>query len=713
MVETSLVYITGYDRRRCSSDAVSCDGRCIATCRHVWRAATAEFRDDADGQPTAEVEFPQSWRDGTRVRCGVSLADPCRAGPDGPEPDLVLLQPDSIPDGAVRLTPSSTERYETGDGYAYAGLPGRDPSNPSLVQEVNIPGVIASTLRSDRRRQFTGANTQGYWTDRGSSGSPVFLEKGEQLAGIISLSETGRKSGESPIHEAFVVPGTIIRRYLETFAAVRRVAEREQVPAARLQPILDVIGAGEMPPDQMAERLHQFFTAARARGEEQVRPSNEGADIDLVIGAAREKIGTLDVAGARGVLQAKIEEEEVVRRARMLPLLKERAAIERLAFDHGAAKTSLGEITRLAPDDVWAWIDLGDEWRTTGPLDRALASFRRHWRRRSAAATSATCRSATTSSAMCWWRRATCRARWRPIASASRSASRWRRAIRATPSGSATCRSATTSSAMCWWRRATCWARWRPIARASRSWSTLAARDPGNTQWQRDLSVSHSKLGDVLVAQGDLPGALEAYRKGLAIMETLAARDPGNTEWQRDLSVSHNKLGDVLVAQGDLAGALEAYRKGLAIRERLAARDPGNTQWQRDLSVSHNKLGDVLVAQGDLPGALEAYRKGLAIRETLAARDPGNARVAARPVDQPRKSCRRPDKATKIQRSSPDSGTRPGAGPRRHGPLSGRSADRAGFALLRGSGAQRRRNAIRRNERRAGPWPTCRSVPKN
>ena len=155
----------------------------------------------------------------------------------------------------------------------------------------------------------------------------------------------------------------------------------------------------------------------------------------------------------------------------------------------------------------------------------------------------------------------------------------------------------------------------------------LAARDPGNTQWQRDLSISHNKLGDVLVAQGNLPGAPEAYRKDLAIMEppgrarsgqhTVAARPVAPAQY---LSV----LVAVLVAQGNLPGALEAYRKGLAIMEPLAARDPGNTQWQRDLSISHNKLGDVLVAQGNLPGALEAYRKDLAIMEPLAARDPGN-----------------------------------------------------------------------------------------
>ena len=74
--------------------------------------------------------------------------------------------------------------------------------------------------------------------------------------------------------------------------------------------------------------------------------------------------------------------------------------------------------------------------------------------------------------------------------------------------------------------------------------------------------------------------------------ETLAHRDPGNAEWQRDLSVSHDRIGDVLVAEGDREGALQSYRAGLAIRETLARRDPGNAQWQRDLIVSCWKISD-------------------------------------------------------------------------------------------------------------------------
>ena len=88
-------------------------------------------------------------------------------------------------------------------------------------------------------------------------------------------------------------------------------------------------------------------------------------------------------------------------------------------------------------------------------------------------------------------------------------------------------------------------------------------------------------------------------------VERLAAADPGNAGWQRDLSVSYDRVGDVLVAQGNLPEALKTFREGLAISERLAAADPGNAGWQRDLSVSNNKVGDVLVAQGNLPEALK------------------------------------------------------------------------------------------------------------
>ena len=153
----------------------------------------------------------------------------------------------------------------------------------------------------------------------------------------------------------------------------------------------------------------------------------------------------------------------------------------------------------------------------------------------------------------------------------------------------------------------------------------LTKADPGNAGWQRDLSVSYERVGDVLVEQGNLTEALQAYRDSLAIAERLAKADPGNAGWQRNLSISYSKVADVLVAQGNLTEALQAYRDSLVIIERLTKADPSNAGWQRHLSVSYIKVGDVLAEQGNLTEALQAYRDSLAIRERLAKADPGNA----------------------------------------------------------------------------------------
>lgn len=87
------------------------------------------------------------------------------------------------------------------------------------------------------------------------------------------------------------------------------------------------------------------------------------------------------------------------------------------------------------------------------------------------------------------------------------------------------------------------------------------------------------ELGRLYGIAGDLSQALAAALEA----EKTALSD-------RDRSVGFNEIGDVLVAQGNLPGALERYTRQLEIAEGLAAGDPGNSGWQRDVSVSLWKL---------------------------------------------------------------------------------------------------------------------------
>ena len=91
---------------------------------------------------------------------------------------------------------------------------------------------------------------------------------------------------------------------------------------------------------------------------------------------------------------------------------------------------------------------------------------------------------------------------------------------------------------------------------------------------------------------------MKSYRDGLAIRERLAKSDPGNAEWQSDLSNSFVAIGDVLAKQSNLPGALKSYRDGLEIRIRLAKSDPSNAEWQSDLADSFNKGSKIEMGSG-------------------------------------------------------------------------------------------------------------------
>ena len=105
--------------------------------------------------------------------------------------------------------------------------------------------------------------------------------------------------------------------------------------------------------------------------------------------------------------------------------------------------------------------------------------------------------------------------------------------------------------------------------------------------------MSFDRVGDVLVAQGNLPEALKSYRDSLAIADRLAKSDPGNADWQRDLSVSYSRLAIVLQRMGASADALNALRQGQAIIVRMTQISPDNAVWKNDLAWFNGQIAQV------------------------------------------------------------------------------------------------------------------------
>ena len=91
-------------------------------------------------------------------------------------------------------------------------------------------------------------------------------------------------------------------------------------------------------------------------------------------------------------------------------------------------------------------------------------------------------------------------------------------------------------------------------------------------------------------ALGQGEQAREFFEKSLGIIERLAQAEPGRADYQRDLSVSYNKLGDLMRALGQGEQAREFFEKDLAIAERLAQAEPYRADYQRDLEISRSRL---------------------------------------------------------------------------------------------------------------------------
>jgi non-specific serine/threonine protein kinase/serine/threonine-protein kinase len=169
------------------------------------------------------------------------------------------------------------------------------------------------------------------------------------------------------------------------------------------------------------------------------------------------------------------------------------------------------------------------------------------------------------------------------------------------------------------------------VTRALEYLDSLAEESHDDPSLQQELATAYEKVGDIqgnpyVANLGDTEGALESYRKALAIREALEAAG-GTPTSRREIAITHRSIGDILGQQGDLAGCVESYRRSLAILEELSATDPDDAGVRDELARAHEALGDGLGRAGDHAAQLESYRRSAAIREELLERDPANSRL--------------------------------------------------------------------------------------
>lgn len=152
----------------------------------------------------------------------------------------------------------------------------------------------------------------------------------------------------------------------------------------------------------------------------------------------------------------------------------------------------------------------------------------------------------------------------------------------------------------------------------------LTAGAPDKKSWLGDLAMANDKIGNLLATQGDVGAAAKAYQQSLSIKQQLADAEPNSASLLRDLTITYDEIGDLARSAGHLDEAQTAFDESLRIRLALAGSKPGDPERQRAVAVSQERIGDVRRERGDAAGALAAYAKSQAIAEEMARRDPND-----------------------------------------------------------------------------------------
>lgn len=137
----------------------------------------------------------------------------------------------------------------------------------------------------------------------------------------------------------------------------------------------------------------------------------------------------------------------------------------------------------------------------------------------------------------------------------------------------------------------------------------------GTPESRDDLRTSLSKVGDLFRERGESYKALEIYQEALEISRELVSQR-GEPRDRRNLSSSLNCVGDMLSVIGEHEQASSDYQEGLKIARELNTLH-FTAESRRDLSISLGKMSDIYKARGDFKEALDASQEKLKISRGL------------------------------------------------------------------------------------------------
>ncbi|MGP0098284.1 MAG: protein kinase domain-containing protein, partial [Terriglobales bacterium] len=164
------------------------------------------------------------------------------------------------------------------------------------------------------------------------------------------------------------------------------------------------------------------------------------------------------------------------------------------------------------------------------------------------------------------------------------------------------------------------------VENALRYLDSLSSEAAGDISLQRDLATAYERIGDVEGSQtfanlGETAGAVESYRKALAIRQEVTAGEHSRSD-EAALGRAYVSLAMIYKITNDFSGAMDALQRAYLIAEKLAREDQKDPKLQEDFGAVCFALGQAFANLGDLAHSVEYYRKSITIREAITGGSP-------------------------------------------------------------------------------------------
>ncbi|GAB3737679.1 hypothetical protein GCM10028862_23310 [Luteimonas pelagia] len=152
----------------------------------------------------------------------------------------------------------------------------------------------------------------------------------------------------------------------------------------------------------------------------------------------------------------------------------------------------------------------------------------------------------------------------------------------------------------------------------------LAAMDPANFAWQREVAYGHHNLAVVDERRGRLDAAEAAMRAQLALYRGWTAAQPDDAALRYEAANTASWLGTLALRQGRLAEADAYFDEQIDGMRRNRALEPDNARWKELLVDALLLAADARAQRGDSGRTRAVVDESATLAHALHAQDPAN-----------------------------------------------------------------------------------------